>query len=136
MKNFFGYIENGIMYLNELGKFACEYMENINTNKENARIINHVIMPNHVHAIIKLKNKKSEKRSNNFGPLIPGSLSSLINHYKGGVTKYANRNNLPWNGWHERFHDNIIRDFNQYEKINDYITNNPINWNSDRYFHQ
>lgn len=131
---FFGQIKNGIMQLNNLGQFASEYMISINTHKDNAMLINHIVMPNHVHAIIELKNKKSEKKANKFGPLLPGSLSSLINHYKGRVTKYANNNNLPWNGWHERFHDHIIRDINQYEKIYNYITTNPLNWKSDRYF--
>ncbi len=134
MKLFFGNIKEGKMHFNELGKFAFDYMENINTHKENARIINHVVMPNHVHALIKLINKNPEKKTNKFGPLLPGSLSSLINQYKGRVTKYANTNNLPWNGWHERFHDHIVHDFNQYEKIDNYITTNPLNWQSDRYF--
>ncbi len=131
---FFGHIEKGVIQLNELGQFAFDYIQGINTNKDNARLIIHVVMPNHVHAIIKLKNKVSAKKANKFGPILPGSLSSLINHYKGRVTKYANKNNLPWNGWQERFHDHIIRDFAQYEKIHDYIATNPRNWKSDKYF--
>jgi len=133
MKCFFGNIVEGHMNLNNLGKFAFEYMENININKKNARVINHIVMPNHVHALIKLKNPTLKKKTNEFGPLIPGSLSALINQYKGRITKYANTNDLPWDGWHERFHDHIVRDVNQYEKIDNYISNNPRNWKSDRY---
>ncbi len=131
---FFGHVEKGVMRLNDLGKFAYDYMQGISTHKDDADLIIHVVMPNHVHAIIKLKGKISEKKINKFGPLIPGSLSALVNHYKGRVTTYANKNGLPWNGWQDLFHDHIIRGHSQYEKICDYIATNPSNWKSDRYY--
>ncbi|MBS4013756.1 MAG: hypothetical protein KGZ97_08350 [Bacteroidetes bacterium] len=134
MKPQFGEIISGSMKLNQLGQFAYDYMANMNDRKENARVINHIVMPNHVHAIIKLTNSIQHKATNHFGPLLAGSLSSLINHYKGSVTKHAKSKNLNWNGWHERFHDHIIRDVNQFDKINNYISSNPLNWQSDRYY--
>ena len=130
----FGQIISDSMELNQLGQFAYDYMTRINERKENVMVINHIVMPNHVHAIIKLENKIQQKELNQFGPLLTGSLSSLINHYKGCVTKYAKSKNLYWTGWHERFHDHIIRNINQFDKIDNYISNNPQKWKSDRYY--
>ncbi len=56
MEHHFGVIENGTMLLNDLGQFACKFLDGINENKKNAQLINHVVMPNHVHAIVILKN--------------------------------------------------------------------------------
>jgi putative transposase len=134
MEHRFGSVEDNVMQLNELGQFASEYLARINEKKKNARLINHVVMPNHVHAIVHLKNKIADKNPNTFGPLLSGSLSALVNQYKSRVTKYANLNSLPWNGWHPLFHDHIIRNPQSFEKINNYITSNPQFWNTDCYF--
>jgi REP element-mobilizing transposase RayT len=134
MVPWFGFVGEGKMILNELGRFAFDFMQGINDHKGNARVINHVVMPNHVHAIILLKNEFSEKKLNEYGPLLAGSLSALVNHYKGRVTKFANTNQLPWGGWQERFHDHIIKNVASFDNINQYISKNPSNWQSDRYF--
>jgi putative transposase len=36
--------------------------------------------------------------------------------------------------WQERFHDHIIRDGAEYQRIYRYIKNNPLNWESDKFF--
>lgn len=51
-------------------------------------------------------------------------------YYKSAVTKHANRMNLR-NGWQTRFHDHIIRDDAEYQRISNYIINNPAKWNED-----
>lgn len=58
------------------------------------------------------------------------TVSSIIGGYKSAVTKHANRMNLK-NGWQTRFHDHIIRDDAEYQRISNYIINNPENWNED-----
>ncbi|MFN2396395.1 MAG: transposase [Bacteroidales bacterium] len=134
MISYFGYIDAGVMHLNDLGKFSSEYMKRINDHYENFKVHNYVVMPNHLHAIIEIRKRTSDKSQAEFGPLVSKSLSSLINQYKGKITKYANENNLPWGGWQERFHDHIIRNDFTYNKIYQYISQNPSNWQSDRYF--
>lgn len=71
---------------------------------------------------------KSESESpRNIGK---NSVSSIIGSYKSAVTKHANRLGLK-NGWQTRFHDHIIRDDGEYQRINDYIENNIANWKED-----
>lgn len=61
------------------------------------------------------------------------TVSSIIGGYKSAVTKHANRLRLE-NGWQSRFHDHIIRDDQEYQRIADYIVNNPANWRDDKFF--
>jgi putative transposase len=130
----FGFVDNGKMILNDLGVYVHQSIEGIKQKKENVNIINHVVMPNHVHILLSLNNSAKPKKVNRFGPLIPGSLSSLVNHFKGWVTKYAREKSLVWQGWQERFDDRIIKDESGLDKINQYINTNPQNWGDDRYF--
>jgi REP element-mobilizing transposase RayT len=66
---------------------------------------------------------------NKFGPQSQ-NLASIIRGYKTGVTKYARNNNIDF-GWQSRFHDHIIRNNAEYQRIKNYIINNPKNWNDD-----
>ncbi len=131
-QHIFGEIENKKMILNDLGKQAYQNFVNINVLVDYAEVVNFVIMPNHVHAIIVLKNKTKEHKPSKFGPLLKRSLSSLVNHYKGRVTRFANENNYPA-GWQALFNDHIIRDMDEYRRIFDYITDNPQNWGKDKF---
>jgi putative transposase len=61
------------------------------------------------------------------------TVSSIIGSYKSAVTKHANRLGLE-NGWQARFHDHIIRNNAEYQRIADYIGNNPNNWTEDQFY--
>lgn len=62
-----------------------------------------------------------------------GSLPIIIRSFKSAVTKYCNENKLPF-GWQTRFHDHIIRDNDEFKRIENYIINNPANWGNDKFF--
>jgi len=120
------------MHLNNLGQYAVECIDNISIHSLCATVINQIVMPNHVHLLIELDNNTTNYQPNSFGPLLEKSLSSVVNHFKGRVTKHAIQNKMP-SGWQERFHDHIVRDAGEYERIFNYITNNPQNWKKDMY---
>ena len=83
----FGCVNNKKMILNKLGTFTDQSIQGIHHHKENVTIINHVVMLNHVHILLYLNNSRESKKTNKFGPLLSGSLSSLINHFKGRVVE-------------------------------------------------
>ncbi len=62
----------------------------------------------------------------------PHSVSAIIRSYKSAVTKHARRLGFEF-GWQPRFHDHIIRDQKSFERIRNYIINNPVNWNADKF---
>jgi putative transposase len=59
-----------------------------------------------------------------------GSLSSVIRSYKSAITGYANKNNMEF-GWQERYHDHIVKDGDEFKRINIYIGDNPKKWKDD-----
>ena len=148
MQHIFGKIENGQMILNELGIYARQCIDNLEIHfiddemesaqssqspgKSNISIINQTIMPNHLHILLELKNHTCEHLPNRFGPLLKKSLSSILNHYKGRITKFGKGMQIP-KVWHPRFHDHVVRDMIEYQRIFDYITNNPANWKDDKF---
>lgn len=61
-----------------------------------------------------------------------GLLSVAMGGFKSAITRYANDHNIPF-GWQTRFHDHIIRDADEYERIALYIENNPKSWKQDKF---
>jgi len=59
-----------------------------------------------------------------------GWLSVTIGGIKSTVTKFAKEKGIDF-AWQTRFHDHIIREQNQINRIVDYIENNPETWDTD-----
>lgn len=74
------------------------------------------------------KNAKMQEIANQ-----SGWLSVCMGGIKSAVTKYAHENNIDF-GWQSRFHDHIIRDTNEMNRIADYIENNVAKWESDCFY--
>jgi len=62
-----------------------------------------------------------------------GSVSSIIRSYKSAVTRHAHRLGFAFD-WQTWFHDHIIRNEESFQKISNYIINNPANWQEDTFF--
>ena len=62
--------------------------------------------------------------------LNPKNLSSIVRGIKIGTSVYACRNNIPF-AWQARFHDRIIRDQEEMNRIAEYIENNVARWEYD-----
>jgi putative transposase len=91
------------------------------------------ILPNHIHLIIEIVNKTTKEYTTITGlsPLSKGSLSSFANHFKGNIKKWCTEKKFLDFNWQSRFHDRVIRNKGEYEKIPMYIQNNVLNWEDD-----
>lgn len=69
---------------------------------------------------------------NQFGPQSK-NLASIVRGFKIGVTKNARKIDINF-GWQTRFHDHIIRNDTEYQRIATYINNNPANWQHDKFY--
>jgi len=80
-------------------------------------------------------NGKNVEKSKFMSDISPKShsISTIIRSYKSAVTKHANRLNLKCK-WQTRFHDHIIRNEESFDRISNYIINNPANWDKDRFY--
>jgi len=38
--------------------------------------------------------------------------------------------------WQPRFHDHIIRDAESFDRIRQYVANNPLNWKEDKFYEE
>ncbi len=65
-------------------------------------------------------------RKNAFKPQSK-NLASIIRGFKSSVTTYARKNNIQFD-WQPRFHDRMIRNQAEFNRISNYILNNPMNW--------
>jgi len=61
------------------------------------------------------------------------SVSTTIRSYKSAVSKHAKRLGFEF-AWQTRFHDHIIRNKKSFDTISEYIINNPIKWEYDKFF--
>ena len=129
--------------LTAIGSYVADCILSIPDTFEEVILGETVVMPNHVHLIITLPYKElnivPEQSSvqqmispqKGLKPLTPGSVSSIINHSKGKVKKWCNANCYDYFQWQARFHDRIIRNVGEYNRISNYIANNVWNWDCD-----
>lgn len=88
-------------------------------------------MPNHVHGILWIcKTEYDDWKPNAFGPQYR-NLAAIIRGFKAGVTAFAKNNQIDF-GWQARYHDRIIRNHDELNRIRHYIENNPRRWHEDR----
>ena len=75
-----------------------------------------------------------QSNTTQFGKPVPGSVSVIINQYKSSVKRWCNKNGHTHFQWQSRFHDHIIRDEQSYQRISEYIINNPAKWADDKFY--
>ena len=126
---------HGIIVINE--KNDCCDNNNNNDNNGNGNVEKgHALslQPSRQSTIPSNKQQQTigQQRFQNQGK---NTLSSIIGSYKSAVTKHAHRLGFGFE-WQPRFYDHIIRDNESYERIRNYIINNPKNWDNDKFNNQ
>lgn len=66
-------------------------------------------------------------------PMLADNISRIIRWYKGRCAFEMRKNNQNF-GWHSRFHDHIIRNSESFERIQNYIEENPARWEDDKFY--
>jgi len=61
------------------------------------------------------------------------NLPSIIRGFKSAVTKRSKKINSNIS-WQPRYYEHIIRSEKSFEKISEYIINNPLKWELDKYY--
>lgn len=126
--HYFGKIQNGEMNLNEAGNVALNQINWLQEQYLYCIIHNAVVMPNHLHILLEID--KSKVNSD----IKIKSLSSLMGAYKTTVSKQIHLAGNEDFSWHRSFHDHIVRNDASYERIFDYISENPKKWSEDKFF--
>ena len=151
-KHFFGEIINSEMQLSPIGEYAENFWMEIPKHFPFVELGNFVVMPNHTHGILIINNTDSvislqrneidkslqcnDSTGNQYySDISPksGSISTIIRSYKSVVSKHARLLNPEFN-WQPKFHDHVIRNSESFERIQNYIENNPSNWKEDKFY--
>ena len=128
--------------LNPIGRVVAMEWLKTPSIRDYVRLDAWVIMPDHMHGIVVIeKNVTVETRSlaslpvtnnrthkNKFGPQ-RHNLGSIIRGFKSACTKQIRGNLDSSFGWQPRFHDHIIRNQRELNRIRRYIRINPDQWN-------
>lgn len=132
----FGEVVDGHVELSEIGNVVNEHWLKIPSIRPYVWLDEWVIMPDHMHGILGFMKTKyfkafASQRSRSITVqkskfrLQADSLGSIIGQFKSTCTKRI-RSKINANfAWHNNYHDRIVRDRRELQRIRRYITNNP-----------
>jgi REP element-mobilizing transposase RayT len=151
----FGEIVEGEVLLNEAGRIVQEEWARSASIRREIALDEFVIMPNHVHGIVFIKQcdvgatgrrcrvvfparsplHRSPLRAGEVGRPGPGprSLASFVAGFKSAATKRINvlRRTPGLAVWQRNYYEHIIRDQDDLRRIRPYVTDNPLAWSMD-----
>lgn len=115
--------------LTECGKLVDETVRQIEVNYSTIKVVNYIIMPNHIHLLLIISEPDGRR---NASPTIDRVIGWLKYHITGKINTHLS---TPGQKRFQRsFHDHIIRDDNDFQKIWSYIEYNHLKWSDDCFF--
>lgn len=136
------------MILNDFGTIAYQQWEKLPDRFTNIELDVFQIMPNHMHWIIFLTdyvswtgaspactNGVNDEKPKDVGDIV-GAYKSLVSNECLEIFKKKYPAKMMGKLWQRNYHEHIIRDEESYNRISEYIINNPANWKKDKYFEQ
>jgi len=140
----FGAIVDGAMRLNEFGEIVCDEWLKTEIIRPRVQLDVFVIMPNHIHGIIIVNDVDGCCRGTlqraptieQFGKPTSDSIPTIIRLFKSATTKRINeyRNTPAVSVWQRNYYEHIIRNETEWQRIRQYIANNPIHWKNDEHY--
>ncbi|MCG8607680.1 hypothetical protein MJD09_22185 [bacterium] len=138
----FGEIVNKEVHLSQGGKIVDECWRNIPAHYPHVFLDEYIIMPNHIHGVIFISDdevgvqnfeplQSVDHPTNKFQQIIPRSLDSIVRGFKIGATKWFRQSTDIRVVWQRNYHDRIIRDEDELNRIREYIIYNPVKWDDD-----
>ena len=112
-------------YLNEWGILAEQGLQAISNIYPSVRVDKFVVMPNHIHAILIIEDNNEDNQQN---------LPKIIGQYKMTVTKNIRKTTPDAVIWQRSFHDHVIRNQQDYERIWNYVHYNDQKWEQDCFY--
>ena len=119
--------------LTEYGKIIDNIINHIPEHCK-ATIDKYVIMPNHIHLIVIINDDEELRAIRESSAQGRSVISKIIGYIKMNASKEIHNRYGNTTVWQRGFHDHIIRDLHEYEKIAEYIYENPIRWQSDCFY--
>ena len=115
------------MILSAYGAILDKYLNFMNEKYSHIKIDKYVIMPNHFHLILNIKDYKNGA-SETAAPY-NNETSKFVSLLKRSCNREYGKNI-----WQRSYHDHIIRGENDYQEIWEYIDTNVIRWEKDCFY--
>ena len=109
------------------GIVADKYIKQMNEFYNNIIVDKYVIMPNHIHLILFVREDGSPRTST------PTKQTSFVSHFVSTFKRFCNKE-YGGNIWQRGFYDHVIRNQKDYEEIAEYICQNPACWCEDKLY--
>ncbi|MBI5409883.1 MAG: transposase [Nitrospirae bacterium] len=137
----FGEIFGGEMKLNEYGQVVKdEWMNTINL-RPNIGLDEYVIMPNHFHGILFINDRMDTIQCRGVSQYAPTNafrspsqtIGAIVRGFKSAATKQINfmRNTQGAPVWQRNYYEHVVRNEKELRSIQEYIINNPLQWDLD-----
>ena len=140
-KHLFGHIDGeGKMNCNKYGDIVWDCWRDLPNHYHNIRLDEFVVMPNHVHGIIfMIDDSNPDEKREGFKPsptIKRHELPEIVRALKSFSARQINRlrNVKGVSVWQRSFHDHVIRNEVELNKLREYVLHNPSLWAEDRYY--
>ena len=122
--------------LTQYGEIADKYIKQLNDFYEHLSVEKYVIMPNHIHFLLWVKENKNKTDNGQSRTPVPTNIERANNACSQFVSTFKRFCNKEYgeNIWQARFNDHIIRNRDDYEEHVKYIYENPIRWYYDELY--
>ena len=129
-RTLFGDVVDGEMRLNDAGRLIVEGWEWLASRHRYVELDAYVVMPNHLHGVIVIageggsRTAPTEKRK---------PLGRLVGAFKTVTTKRVNlaRDTPGRMLWQRNYYEHVIRSDEEWNRVREYIINNPMRWEID-----
>ena len=122
--------------LTKYGKIADKYIKQLNEFYNHLSVEEYVIMPNHIHLLLWVKENNNAIKNGRTRILVPTNIersNAACSQFVSTFKRFCNKE-YGENIWQARFYDHIIRNCDDYDKHVKYIDENPIRWNYDELY--
>ncbi len=131
-----GVLDGPRVELTEYGEIADEYIRQMSNFYTHLTVENYVIMPNHIHLLLRIENGVSGNRPSGTpgngpsGTPVPTAQNSALARFVSTFKRFCNKE-YGVNIWQRRSYDHIIRNQQDYDEHWRYIDENPARWLDD-----
>ncbi|WP_317855027.1 transposase [Chakrabartyella piscis] len=124
-----GVLDIPFIMLSHYGKIVEQTILDIAKTYDDVEIPKYIIMPNHIHMIVHIENKKNGLSRTPTPTRANARIPSMVSTLK----RFSNKK-CGESIWQRSYHEHVIRNQTSYEEIWQYIDTNPIKWELDCYY--
>jgi putative transposase len=137
-----GAIREGVVTLSAAGTIVEAEWVRTPTLRPHVTLDAYVIMPNHVHGIFFLPERTTANRSEGVEARRQSfaspshTIGAIVRGVKGASTSRIRKlgTRVDVQIWQREYYDHVIRNERDLDRIREYIQNNPLKWELDRYY--